>query len=139
MITRRIVIAIISSAPLRNFFFAALIITGAVPASAQEGPQGITHRTIFPVFDEHAPVCNPPPGLTKLLAYVQENEREFLQGVGNGLSLAAKNRGLEYRSAVVENDAAKAAQQIDLFRAAKVGALIGTSSILLSSAVTCRR
>ena len=61
-------------------------------------------------------------------AYVQENECEFFQGIGKGLSLAAKSRGLEYRSVVVENDLAKAADQIDLFRVAKVGAVIGTSS-----------
>ena len=106
----------------------AVICSGTISAIGQEGSQGITRRTMFPVFDEHAPVCNRPSGLTKVLAYVQENEREFLQGVGNGLTLAAKNRGLEYRRVVVENDAAKAAHEIDMFRAAKVGALIGTSS-----------
>jgi len=112
----------------RAIFLSALIVMGTVPSRAQEGSQGITHRTIFPAFNEKALACNPPPGLTRVLAYVQENDREFLQGVGNGLSLAAKNRNLEYRSVIVENDATKAEKQIDLFRAAKVGALIGTSS-----------
>lgn len=128
MINDRNGIAFLWSASSRAIFLLALIVTGTAPGLAQEGSQGITHPTKFPVFDEKAPACNPPPGLTKELAYVQENEREFLQGVGNGLSLAAKNRGLEYRSVVVENDAAKAAKQIDLFRAAKAGAVIGTSS-----------
>ncbi len=117
-----------SAAALRFLLLTAVIGCGTISALGQEGSQGITRRTIFPVFDEHAPACSRPSGLTKVLAYVQENEREFLQGVGNGLTLAAKNRGLEYRRVVVENDAAKAAQQIDIFRAAKVGALIGTSS-----------
>ena len=128
MMTEPIGIAFLSAVASRFVLLTAIIATGTVSALGQEGSQGITRRTIFPVFDEHAPACNPPPGLTKVLAYVQENEREFLQGVGTGLSLAAKSRGLEYRSVVVENDPAKAADQIDLFRVAKVGAVIGTSS-----------
>jgi ribose transport system substrate-binding protein len=121
-------IAFLLSAACRAILLTALLIGGPVLAIAQEGPPGITHRTIFPAFDDKAPACSAPAGLTKVLAYVQENKREFLEGVGNGLSLAAKNRGLEYRNVVVENDAANAATQIDLFRAAKVGAVIGTSS-----------
>ena len=128
MASNRNRITLLLSALCRGIFLTAWGISGSVPAAAQEGSQGITRRTIFPAFNEKAPVCNPPPGLEKVLAYVQENEREFLQGVGNGLSLAAKNRGLEYRNAVVENDAARAAEQIDMFRTAKVGAVIGTSS-----------
>ena len=95
---------------------------------AQEGPPGLTHRTTFPAFQLNSQQCNPPPGLTKVLAYVQENEREFLQGVDNGLSLAAKNRGLEYHRLLVENDVAKAIEQLQLLRAAKIGAVIATSS-----------
>ena len=128
MATNRNSNTLLLSALCQGILLAAWGIGVSVPAAAEEGSQGITHRTIFPAFNEKAPACSSPPGLTKVLAYVQENEREFLQGVGNGLSLAAKNRGLEYRSAVVENDAARAAQQIDLFRTAKVGAVIGTSS-----------
>jgi ribose transport system substrate-binding protein len=63
-----------------------------------------------------------------VLTFVQENEREFLQGVDHGLLQAAKDRGLEYFKVVVENDVAKAAEQLRLLRASKVGAVIGTSS-----------
>ena len=106
----------------------AIMFTSIASAQAQEGSPGITQRTVFPVFDENAPACKPPPDLTKSLAYVQENEREFLEGVNHGLSLAAKSRGLEYSRTVVENDSVKAIAVIKAFRAAKVGALIGTSS-----------
>lgn len=98
------------------------------PARAQEGAPGITQRTAFPIFNAKAPACSPPPDLKRSLAYVQENEREFLQGVDHGLSLAARDRGLEYRRAVIENDVARAIEQIRSLRAAKVGALIATSS-----------
>jgi ribose transport system substrate-binding protein len=59
---------------------------------------------------------------------VQENDREFLEGVSHGLSLAAKNRGLDYRRVIVKNDGSRAKEEIESFRAAKVGALIGTVS-----------
>ncbi|THD42128.1 MAG: sugar ABC transporter substrate-binding protein [Bradyrhizobium sp.] len=97
-------------------------------ANAQQGAPGITQRTAFPPFDPNAPACSPPPGLRKALTFVQENQREFLQGVDHGLSQAAKDRGLEYSKVEVENDAAKAAEQLRLVRASKAGAVIGTSS-----------
>ena len=97
-------------------------------ANAQQGSPGITQRTVFPAFDPNAPACSPPPDLRRALTFVQENEREFLQGVDYGLSLAARDRGLEYFKVVVDNDVAKAVEQLRLLRASKVGALIGTSS-----------
>jgi len=83
---------------------------------------------MFPAFDPGAPACAPPPGLDKVLGYVQENDRDFLQGVDHGLAMAAKARGLEYRRVLAQNDVAKAVEQIQSMRAAKVGALIATSS-----------
>jgi len=96
-------------------------------ANAQQGSPGITQRTVFPAFDPNARACTPPPDLRRALTFVQENEREFLQGVDHGLSQAAKDRGLEYFKVVVENDA-KAVEQLRWLRDSKVGALIGTSS-----------
>jgi ribose transport system substrate-binding protein len=101
---------------------------GFAIAKGQEGATGITRRTVFPAFNPDAPACSAPPGLAKVLAFVQENEREFLQGVDHGLATAAKDRGLEYRRALADNDAAKAAEEIQSFRDAKVGALVATSS-----------
>ncbi|MFB9979300.1 sugar ABC transporter substrate-binding protein [Mesorhizobium kowhaii] len=109
----------------------ALVMTvmagGLTLANAQEGGPGITQRTVFPSFDPKAHACNPPPGLTKTLAYVQENERDFLQGVDHGLAMAAKDRGLEYRRVLAENDAAKAVEHIQSFLTAKIGGLVATS------------
>lgn len=99
-----------------------------ISAAAQDRGPGLTQRTVFPAFDASAPACRAPPDVNKTLVYLQENDREFLQGVDHGLSLAAKNRQLEYRRVFAENDGAKAAEQVRLLRAAKVGALIGTSS-----------
>ena len=82
---------------------AGLLINGSY-AVAQEGPPGITEPTVFPAFHPDAPQCSPPPGLTPVLAYVQENDREFLEGVNHGLSLAAADRGLEYRRVLASSD-----------------------------------
>ncbi len=101
---------------------------GMTFAGAQEGAPGIKQRTVFPAFDPNASSCNAPAGLTKVLAYVQENDRDFLQGVDHGLSLAAKNRGLEYRRVLAENDVGKAIALVHSFVAAKVGAMVATSS-----------
>ncbi|MBG1232717.1 sugar ABC transporter substrate-binding protein [Aestuariivirga litoralis] len=115
-------------AKLYSMFLLLALVSVPVASGAEEFPSGITHPTIFPDFDPNAPACTAPPGLTKTLAYVQENEREFLGGVDHGLSMAAKDRGLDYRRAVVENDVGRAVQQIEAYRKDKVGALIATSS-----------
>ncbi len=104
------------------------MLPGLCLAQMQEGPPGITRRTVLRSFNPGAAACSPPVDLRKVLVFVQENEREFLQGVSYGLSLAARDRGLPYSRVVVENDAGKAIEQFGALRAAKAGAVIGTSS-----------
>ena len=86
--------------------------SGTTSANAQEGASGITQRTVFPAFNWNAPSCNAPSGLRKVLAYVQENDRDFLQGVDHGLAMATKYRGLVYRRVLIQNNTAKAIEQI---------------------------
>ena len=106
----------------------ALALMNRTTVHAQDGAPGITRQTVFPAFNPGAPACHAPPGLGRVLAFVQENDREVLQGVDHGLAAAAKDRGLDYRRALADNDAAKAAQEIRAFREAGVGALVATSS-----------
>lgn len=96
--------------------------------AAQEGASGITQPVVLPSFNPKAPPCSRPPGLSRSLAYVQENERDFLEGVNHGLSMAAKDRDVEYQRIVVTNDVGKAVEQIQKFKQKKIGALIATSS-----------
>jgi ribose transport system substrate-binding protein len=91
---------------------------------AQEGPAGITRPTVLPPFDSNGPVCGRPAGLERVLAFSQDNDRKFMQGVARGLALAAKDRGLEYRVAQANNDAAKMVDHVRKFLNAKVGALV---------------
>jgi ribose transport system substrate-binding protein len=113
---------------LRTGYLAIAVVSGLSMAQAQQGAPGLTKQTLFLPFNPNASACTPPPDLRKVLTFVQENEREFLQGIDHGLSQAAKDRGLEYSKVVVENDVAKGAELLQLLRASKVGAVIGTSS-----------
>lgn len=103
---------------------AGVLAGGTILASAQNGPAGLTKPAVFAPFDPKAPACSPPPGLNKVLAFAQDNEREFMQGVDRGLAAAAKDRGLEYRRALANNDAAKGVEQVQLFLASKIGGLV---------------
>jgi ribose transport system substrate-binding protein len=100
------------------------VAAGNTVSRAQEGPPGITVPTVFPPFNPNAPACGAPPGLQRVLAFAQDNEREFMLGVGRGLAAAARDRGLEYRVALASNDGAKMIEQVQALRAGKVGAVV---------------
>ena len=112
---------------LASLPLAALMAIGllgsTVSSSAKDEPPGITKPTVFAPFNPNAPACSAPPDLAKVLAFAQDNEREFMQGVDRGLAMAAKDRGLEYRRALANNDAAKMVEQVQLFLSSKVGAV----------------
>ena len=52
---------------------------------AEDGPAGLTVPTVLPAFDRDAATCSGRPDLEKVLAFAQDNEREFMQGVKRGL------------------------------------------------------
>lgn len=98
-----------------------LLASGAI---AQDGPPGITTPRVLPLFDAGAPACSAPPGLQKVLAFAQDNEREFMNGVGRGLAAAAKKRGLDFRVMLASNDPALMMQHVQALRASKAGAVV---------------
>ncbi|WP_434874909.1 sugar ABC transporter substrate-binding protein [Bradyrhizobium oligotrophicum] len=91
---------------------------------AQQGPPGLTKPVVLPAFDPTRPSCSAPADLGKVLAFAQDNERKFMQGVAQGLALAAKDRGLAYRLAQADNDPLRMVEQIKELRDAKIGALV---------------
>jgi len=91
---------------------------------AEDRPLGITVPTVFAPFNPDAPSCTAPPGLQKVLAFAQDNEREFMQGVGRGLAAAASDRGLVFRVSLARNDANEMIAQVQAFLAAKTGAVV---------------
>jgi ribose transport system substrate-binding protein len=96
----------------------------AASASAQEGPPGITVPTIFGPHDPGAPACQAPPDLRKVLAFAKDNEREFIQGVDRGLAMAARDRGLEYRVSLADNDSRRMVENLRSLRSAQVGGIV---------------
>ena len=91
---------------------------------AQEGPPGLTRPVPLPPFNPDAPACTPPPGLQRGLAFAQDNQRQFMQGVAHGLEMAARDRQLEYRAAVADNSPARMIEQVQAFGRSKVGAVV---------------
>lgn len=90
-----------------------------VPAAhAQEDvPPGITEPFVLAPFAPVQTLCSTPPGLQQSLAFVQDNRREFMEGVGFGLSRAAADSGLAY-------DATLMIEQMEALRTDAVGAVV---------------
>ena len=93
-------------------------------ALGAEQSQGITQPVVLPPFNPSAPACAVPAGLSRTLAFVQDNRRDFIEGAGYGLSRAAKDRGLDYRDLVADNSAGQQASQITALIDEKVGAFV---------------
>jgi len=94
------------------------------PAMAQEGAPGLTAPIVLPPHDPEAPSCGVPPGLKRSLVFLQDNERQFMQGVSAGLAAAAENRGLAYRAVVANNDATLMIRQAHDALRDQVGAVV---------------
>ena len=91
---------------------------------AQDGPAGITRPIVLPPFNPDMAACAAPPDLRKALIFAQDNERQFMQGVAQGLAKAAKDRGLEYEIVLANNDPKKMIEQLDLAQGSQVGAVV---------------
>jgi ribose transport system substrate-binding protein len=100
------------------------VCAGIGPSAAQDGPHGITRPVLLPPFNPAAPSCLAPPGLQRVLAFVQDNERQFMQGVARGLAMAAADRQLAYRVAIADNDPGKMIAQLQEFGRSGVGAVV---------------
>ncbi len=105
--------------------FGVLSASSAV-SMAQDGPPGITMPVVLPPFDPAAPTCTAPEGLRKTLAFAQDNDRQFMQGVAYGLSMAARDRGLEFQVALANNDANKMIDDVQALVTSKVGAVVAS-------------
>jgi ribose transport system substrate-binding protein len=94
------------------------------PLSANAQGNGLTQPVALPAFNPTAQACTTPKGLQRQLAFVQDNEREFVQGIGRDLASAAAERGLTYSVLRSDNDAALMSKQIDALQAAKAGSIV---------------
>lgn len=118
---------------------ACAALVSSLPAAAQDGPPGITSPRILPPFEPSAAICTAPPDLQKTLVFAQDNDREFMQGVGRGLAAAARDRSLQFQIALANNDAARMIEQVRDAVATKTGALVAAPIDPLSLASHLQR
>lgn len=103
---------------------AILVLTLVSPSLANDKSDGLTKPIILAPFDPTKAACARPRNLQRKLVFVQDNEREFMNGVGRGLALAARQRGLGYGVSFSANDPALMIKQVDGLRSQKVGAIV---------------
>lgn len=96
----------------------------ASPAAANAQGAGLTRPVFLPAFDAARPACAKPTRLRRELVFVQDNDREFVQGVGRGLAAAARDRGLAYRVVRANNDAGLMVRQINGLHASRTGSIV---------------
>jgi ribose transport system substrate-binding protein len=87
-------------------------------------PPGITEPIVLAPFVPSDNVCQTAPELTKSLVFVQDNRRDFMEGVGFGLSRAAADRGLNYSNLLADNDASLMIEQVAELQSERVGAIV---------------
>ncbi|MFT3723358.1 MAG: sugar ABC transporter substrate-binding protein [Hyphomonadaceae bacterium] len=102
----------------------AALVAAALPLAANAQGNGLTKPVVLPNFDAARQGCSKPTSLRRELVFVQDNEREFVQGVGRGLAIAAAERGLVYRVLHADNDAALMVKQVNGLHASKTGAIV---------------
>jgi ribose transport system substrate-binding protein len=101
----------------------ALLVGAPLPAA--DGPgNGLTRPVVLPPFDPNRPSCNMPKGLRRELVFVQDNDREFVQGIGRGLAAAAADRRLAYRVLRADNNAALMARQVNGLVSHRTGSIV---------------
>ncbi len=91
---------------------------------SEEAFEGIATPRVLPPFNADAPHCTPPSGLKRTLLLLQDNERQFMQGVSAGLVAAAADRGLEYRADLADNDSARMVRDAERALAEATGAVV---------------
>jgi len=102
----------------------AALLAIALPAPANAQGNGLTRPVVLPAFKAARQACAKPRGLRRELVFVQDNDREFVQGIGRGLASAAGERGLAYRVLRSDNDAALMVKQVNGLHAAKTGSIV---------------
>ncbi len=88
------------------------------------GGTGLIKPVKLPAFDPARTTCSVPVRFNKKLVFVQDNRREFMQGVGRGLEAAARARGLGYSVAFANNDPALMIKHLDTILTDKIGAIV---------------
>lgn len=85
---------------------------------------GLTRPVILPPYNPTRPVCSKPRGLRRELVFVQDNDREFVKGIGRGLAAAAADRHLAFRTLRSGNNAKLMLKQIKGLDVRSTGSIV---------------
>jgi ribose transport system substrate-binding protein len=102
----------------------AFLLGSMAVAVAAESSRGITEPVVFPPFDPDVPACGVPADLSRVLVFAKDNQREFIEGVDHGLTLASRDRDISYRVLLADNDPQKQIEQIGKLPDERTGALV---------------
>jgi ribose transport system substrate-binding protein len=111
-----------SATKVRRIAVASLACLGGAAFAA--GGDGLSKPVKLPAYDPAKPSCSAPASLQRKLVFVQDNDREFMQGAGRGLAAAARARGLRYGVAFANNDPALMIKQVGGIATDKTGAIV---------------
>lgn len=92
--------------------------------AGQEVAAGLTEPIVLPAHNPDLPSCSTPQGLKRELVFLKDNERDFMRGVENGLTKAAYDRGVPFRSVHANNKSDLMVQQSLSLIEEKVGAVV---------------
>ena len=99
-------------------------LTCLIPATLTSAGEGLTTPVRLQPYEAARPSCRVPSGLRKKLVFVQDNQREFMQGAGRGLEAAARARGLSYGVVFANNDPALMIKQVVDLTTDRTGAIV---------------
>lgn len=102
--------------------FIAVLPLFAVGQAHAEG--GLTKPQVLPPFDASRAQCTPPPSRSRVLYFAQDNDRQFMQGAAAGLAVAARDRNLDFRIGLANNDPQRMIEFANEARKSGVGALV---------------
>lgn len=95
-------------------------------SSGDSGPKpvgnGLTEKQSLAPFDFNAP-AGEAPDLPKRIAWANTSDAEFFLQITRAIELAATERGLEFITAIANDDSAKNVEQIETFLQRGIGAL----------------
>ncbi len=84
--------------------FATLVAFLSIPASAGAQDMGLMEPRVLSLFAPSSRQCSAPTDRAHRLLFLQDNERDFMQGVKAGLALAAKDRSLDFAALLANNN-----------------------------------
>lgn len=112
-----------STRRLLTGLFVGWTMTTACALAQGEVSPGLVVPVVLPPFQADQPLCA-KPGLRPALTFLQDNRREFIEGVGQGLLRAAADRGLTYSAVVADDSATRMIEQVQAAGAAGDGAIV---------------